>query len=195
MSPPRPHEVTFEDWSALDEDDMRELVDGVLVEGEMASFVHDMIVLWLGAALRAWLVPRHGYVAGSTVKLKVSNRRGRMPDLIAYFERAAIVLHGVQTNPPSIAIEVVSAEPSDERRDRVDKLAEYAAFGIRYYWLVSPAARLIEILELGADGRYVHAQALATGTAAIVGCEGLTLDLDELWREVDSLENPTPAES
>jgi Uma2 family endonuclease len=72
-------------------------------------------------------------------------------------------------------------------RDRVEKLKEYAQFGVRYYWLIDPRTRLFEILELGADGRYTIALSAFDGKVEAPGCEGLTLDLDELWAEVDEL--------
>ncbi|MBX3189846.1 MAG: Uma2 family endonuclease [Labilithrix sp.] len=184
--------MTFEEWSHLPEDEAGELVDGELVEAEMPSFVHEVVVIWLGAVLRAWAVARGGLVAGSGLKLRVSSRRGRMADLAVYFRRGRVQARGVVTVPPDIAVEIVSPDPQDQRRDRIDKLDEYAAFGVRYYWLVSPDLRTIEILELGADGRYVHAQNLSAGTSSAVGCEGLAIDLDDLWREVERAETEEP---
>jgi Uma2 family endonuclease len=181
--------MTLDEWAALGEDERGELVDGELVEEEMPSFVHEVVVAWLISVLRAWAAPRGAIVVGSGLKLKVSGRRGRMADVAVYFRRGKVQARGLVTVPPDVAVEIVSTDPKDQRRDRIEKLDEYAAFGIRYYWLVSPELRSIEILELGADGRYVHAMNLASGTSRAIGCDGLLVDLDDLWREVERAEH------
>ena len=90
---------------------------------------------------------------------------------------------------------MVSPRPRDVHRDRIEKLREYAAFGVRWYWLLDPATRMLEIYELGPDGRYVWAQAAAGGRVeAVSGCDGLVVDLDELWGELDRLGEEEPAE-
>jgi len=54
--------------------------------------------------------------------------------------------------------------------------------------------RSLEILELGADGRYVRALgAAAERVEAVPGCAGLALDLPALWSEVEDLEREEPA--
>jgi len=71
----------------------------------------------------------------------------------------------------------------------VEKLADYAAFGVSWYCLLDPQLRSLEILDLDAQGRYLHVLGASTGTLRqIPGCAGLTLDLDVLWAEIDSLE-------
>jgi Uma2 family endonuclease len=181
--------MTLEEWARLPEDEPGELVDGELVEEEMPSFVHEVIVAWLISCLHPWARLRGGFVAASGVKLRVSSRRGRMADVVAYFRRGKVEASGLVTVPPDIAIEIVSPSPRDQKRDRIEKLDEYAEFGVKYYWLVDPQLRAIEVLALGADGRYVHAQNVTGGVAEVVGCEGLTLDADDLWREVERVEN------
>lgn len=184
--------MSLEEWAALPEDEPGELVDGELVEEETPSFVHEVVVAWLIALLGAWTRTRGGIVAGSGVKLRVSARRGRMADLVVYFRRGKVEARGLVTVPPDIAVEIVSPEPKDQKRDRIAKLDEYAAFGVRFYWIVDPQLRAIEVLELGADGRYVHAQSLSEGIAQVAGCEGLAIDLDDLWRAVERAETEEP---
>jgi Uma2 family endonuclease len=90
---------------------------------------------------------------------------------------------GLVRIPPDLAVEVISDAPSDVRRDRVEKLAEYARFGVWWYWLVDPTIRTLEILELR-GGVYAHVGAGASGTVS--GLPGF-LDLDALWAKVDAL--------
>ncbi len=181
--------MTLEEWAAMPEGEPGELVDDVLVEEEMPSYLHEFVVIWLGSVLRAWAVARGAWVAGSGTKLAVARGRGRMPDLTVYLPGAPRPqLRGLIDVPPGIAVEVVTPTPRDERRDRVEKLREYAAFGVKWYWLVDPELRTFEILELGGDGRYAHAVAATEGVVENVpGCDGLCIDVSGLWAELDAL--------
>jgi Uma2 family endonuclease len=68
-----------------------------------------------------------------------------------------------------------------------DKKVEYAAFQGSYYWLVDPQARTLEVLELGADGRFSVALSAAEGVQVVPGCAGLELELGALWASIDAL--------
>ena len=182
--------MTLEAWARLPEDDPGELVDGRLVEEEMATIIHDALVATLIMVLRAWLGAGRGLVGGSNAKFSVAKARGRKPDLYVYLPGSKLpsAHASVVDLPPDIMVEVVSTARTDQRRDRIEKLAEYERFGVRYYWLVDPDLRSFEILELGADGRYVHAVTVGDGRIdAVPGCDGLAIDVDALWAEVERL--------
>ena len=177
-----PIALSIDAWLALDEDVEGELVDGHLEEEEVASWEHEIVVSWLIAMLRAWIVPRGGFVLGSETKIIIAPGRGRKPDVLAFF---GVRRPGPTAMPPDIVVEVITSTPRDRRRDRIDKKADYAAIGVGQYWLVDPVARTFEILSLGPDGHFLEVLGAAEGVHEVPGCEGLRLDLDALWTEVE----------
>jgi len=180
--------MSIEEWEQMDEDVPGEIVNGRLQEEEVPDFPHEIVVRWLIHALASWALSRGAVVIGSEAKFAVSGRSGRKPDVSVFLSRdRKLPRRGASLIPPDVAIEVVSRRARDRRRDRIEKLGEYAAFGVRWYWLVDPEARSLEVLQLGDGGRYIHALDAAEGVVAVPGCDGLTLDLDAIWREVDEL--------
>lgn len=183
--PPR---MSIEEWARMPEDDPGELVGGRLMEEEVADYAHDTIVSFVNALLRGWVVPRGGFIAGSEAKIAVGDDQGRKPDLSVYLPGGSVPpRHGPVRVPPDIVIEVVSSMPVDVRRDRIEKPRDYAAFGVRWYWIVDPALKTLEILELGSDRRYAYTVAATEGCIPIPGCDELTINLDELWAELERL--------
>ncbi len=181
--------MTLEEWAAQDEDEEGELVDGRLVEEEVPSFLHEAIVAWLIRTLSAWALPAGGWVFGSEAKFAVGPRRGRKPD-VSVFPAGSTAPYGRSSlgrTPPGIMVEVITARPRDARRDRVEKLRDYSLFGVGSYWLVDPRQRTLEVLLLASGGCYQIALAASEGAHAGPGCEGLVIDLDALWAEVDRL--------
>lgn len=182
-------ELSLAEWFALPEDERGELVDGRLVEEEVPNYVHEILVILLGSLLRGWFAPRGGFVGGSEAKLAVGPKQGRKPDLTVYLAGTPLPPpSGVIKQPPDIAIEIVSPTPRDGRRDRVEKVAEYATFGVRYYWIVDPQLRSLEILGRGPQGRYEHLLGATEGKIDIPGSDGFVLDLDAVWAEVERFE-------
>jgi Uma2 family endonuclease len=181
--------MTFDEWVAMDEDEPGELVDGRLEEEEVPDPIHEMIVTWLAHVLLTWL-GRKGIVLGSGVKYAIRPDRGRKPDLAVYLHPETRVppARGLVRVPPDIVVEIVSASPRDERRDRIEKMDEYAAFGVAWYWIIDPSLQSLEIFELAA-GRYARAAHSTEGRLdGVPGCAGLQLDLDEIWNAIARLD-------
>jgi Uma2 family endonuclease len=123
------------------------------------------------------------------VKLALRPRTGRKADLSVYLpDRIPPPRRGALEEPPDIVVEVVTPPPRDERRDRVEKVADYAAFGVRWYWIVDPALGSFEIFALESDGRYKNMAAATSGLIdPVPGCDGLCIDVEALWLELARL--------
>jgi Uma2 family endonuclease len=85
-------------------------------------------------------------------------------------------------------IEVVTPRPRDQRRDRLEKMDEYASFGVRWYWIVDLEARLLEIYERDARGVYARVRGASEGCVRdIPGLVELEVNLDAAWARIDAL--------
>jgi Uma2 family endonuclease len=173
--------VTWEEFIELPDDDLRELVDGVLLEQPVPSQAHERITALLIYYLQTWVLPRQaGCVLASHYKVKVTDARGVMPD-IQYLANETWKIageKGLTEGRPELVVEVVS--PSNRRHDRVRKLDWYAAIGVPEYWLVDPEERTIERLLLTGD-QYRIAQTATDGVFRPASFEGLEIPLDLLW--------------
>lgn len=180
--------MSLEEWSVLPRTEPGELVAGILREEELPDALHELAVSWLVFLFRSWL-KRDGFVFASELKIQLSDDTGRKPDLTVILpggHRPA--KHGPLTVAPDLVVEVVTPTPRDERRDRVEKMGEYEAKGIRWYWLLDPALGTLEIFELNAQHKYTRVVAASTGRLLEVpGCAGLVVDLDQLWAELERL--------
>lgn len=159
---------------------------------EVPDAIHELAVSWLIATFRSWL-GHEGFVLGSEVKLAISPTRGRKADVLVFFPgQNPPPRRGPLHDAPHIAVEVVAPTPRDERRDRVEKMADYSSFGVRAYWVLDPALGTLEIFILDNESRYVKALGATHGRIGDVpGCAGLSIDLDALWTELDRL-GPEP---
>jgi Uma2 family endonuclease len=174
---------TWDDFIALDEDDLRELIDGELVEVEVPTISHEGIVARLCYFLLGWVDKGNGgRVVASGYKVRISDRRGVMPDVQLFRrgnEPAPDQEQGLTRGRADLVVEIVS--PSSQRYDRVTKLRWYAQLAVPEYWLVDPHARTVERLVLR-DGSYVIAASLAEDEVLRPeSFDGLEIPLAKLW--------------
>ncbi|MBI5497817.1 MAG: Uma2 family endonuclease [Deltaproteobacteria bacterium] len=180
-------ELSESAWLSMPEDTSGEWARGRLEEEEVPDVLHELAISWLMAVLRTWLSGK-GFVIGSEAKLLVAAQTGRKADVVMFLPGSAPPpRRGPIRNPPDVLVEVVTSTPRDERRDRVEKMSEYAAFGVRWYWILDPALGSFEVFERDAAGRYARAAAATEGRLEVPGCKGLVVDLDALWGELARL--------
>ncbi len=173
---------TWNDFIELDEDDLRELLDGHLVEIETPTLTHERIIQKLTFSLEQWVRPRKaGQVLGSGYKIRINDRRGWMPD-VQFYRRENFPVGqelGLERGYPDLVIEVIL--PSSRSKDRVQKRHDYAAIGVPEYWLIDPEARILERQVLR-DGTYSIVEAIE-GNAIFrpESFEGFEIEPGRLW--------------
>jgi Uma2 family endonuclease len=139
---------TEDEYLALDTNRLVELSDGCLEVLPMPTFLHQFIVDYLHALLKAF-VNTHTRGAVLFAPLPVRLRPGtyREPDIM-YFRPERVVDVRTQPDGADLVMEVVSEGPESRKRDLEIKRNEYAAAGIPEYWIVDPEERQIIVLTL-----------------------------------------------
>lgn len=128
-----------------------EIVDGALVMAPPPSEPHNIVLMRLGALLE--MARPADLVVSANGHLETSASY-RSPDVQVYPRAAMPRSGGVPAAEVLLAVEVQS--PGSETTDRITKLHEYAAAGVRSYWRVEvePEPRLV-VYALR-DGAYVE---------------------------------------
>jgi len=170
------------DFVALDDDDRRELIDGELVEIEVPKRTQERVVMRLGAVLVAFVEKRGGEVLASGYKIRITERRGVMPDLQLYRtgnEPDVDQEDGLVRGRPDLVVEVIS--PNSRRYDRVVKLGYYASLEIPEYWIVDPETKTLERLTYSKKGYVIASTHEGATTFAPPSFPGVRLPLEKLW--------------
>lgn len=146
------------------------------------SIRHVLIVGFLNAVLSIYARRRGlGVVLGPEFAIRFGTPpRIRVPDLLfVAAARFAIITGHYVDGVPDLAVEVVS--PDSLARDWREKYYEYAAAGLREYWVIDPMAERMEAYTLNAQGGYV----LQPETDGVITTPtfGVTLRPAWLWQE------------
>lgn len=109
----------------------REYIDGVVVERNVGEWPHSLTQSNIIFCVRSEY-PNVFVVPEQRVRT-VPGRRSRVPDICIILENPQI---DVFEMPPFVVIEILSKR--DEMSNVLEKLEEYAAFGVPNIWLVDP---------------------------------------------------------
>ena len=90
----------------------------------------------------------------------------------------AAPVRGFFPEAPDLAVEVLS--PANTRREREEKLGDYAAIGIPEVWVISPEARTVEILYLE-NGCLRSAQVFREGLLRPRYFPAIEIDITHIW--------------
>ncbi|MFQ5855913.1 MAG: Uma2 family endonuclease [Anaerolineae bacterium] len=159
-----------------------EWVDGEIIMPSPPRFGHQDISDFLTAVLRIYTQAFElGQVISAPFQVKPgAGLPGREPDIL--FVAAPHELE--QDTPrleraPDVAIEIVS--PGTIGTDREEKYLEYAAVGVREYWLLNGLEYTAEFYRLNAAGVYDSVFAGGAGVYRSEVIDGFALEVGWLW--------------
>jgi len=178
--------LTYADYAALPDDGKRyELLDGELFVMPSPSGWHQVILANLVRALDLHVRSRHlGMILFAPLDVIFADTSVAQPDLV-YIDNERMPLlarRGVE-GAPTLLVEILS--PSTTRRDREVKFSLYARYGVPFYWIVDPEARVLEAYRLEGAAYVRTMRATGSEPCGPPPFEDLGLIVDELWRGID----------
>jgi Uma2 family endonuclease len=199
MAQPAAHRdrFTWRDYRTWPDDERWELVDGqAFAMTPSPGFRHQHVCGAIYAELRAFLKGKPCQALVSPLDVKLSERDVVQPDVLVVCDLGKIRETHIE-GAPDLVVEILS--PSSTSHDRARKLALYARYGVREYWIVTPYPHLVEVLVLRGAGYRVHRVFTRSDTLTSPTLRGLRLDLTEVFgfpippqERIDEVRGSTP---
>ena len=173
--------LTYQDYVNMEGDERYELLDGELILLPSPNTAHQTVSIALGSRMHSF-VKEHdlGQVFHAPFDVLFTDTDVVQPDILFVSnEREHIRTPANIQGAPDLIVEILS--PSSSRRDWRDKRELYAVHGVREYWIVDPANRIVWVMLLR-DGvleieeTYTEGDAITSSTL-----EGFSVGLDEIF--------------
>ncbi len=189
MAPlPQERRYTYADLLAWDDRTRYELYDGQPVALASPSNNHQLICMDLSRQIANYLVGKRCKVYPAPFDVRLFEESNDAPEDVSIVVQPDISVvcdssktdgHGCK-GAPDMVIEVTL--PSTARYDKLLKFNLYQRAGVREYWIVDPAARVVSVFTLE-NGKY-QAAAYGADSSVPVGVLGdCTIDLSTVFPE------------
>lgn len=187
MTEPPRRRATYQDVLDAPDDKIAEVVHGVLHLSSRPRFKHQTVASVLGAVLLTRFQLGGGGPGDWIIVDEPELHLGDdilVPDIAGWRSERLPMAEDVafQTLAPDWICEVLS--PSTQSFDRVDKMASYAAAGVKHAWLVHPIRRTLEVFRLYRRRWRAVATHHDNERIRAEPFEALQLDLSLLWRRL-----------
>ncbi len=131
-------------YEIIDESKKMEFINGEIIFHSPAKLRHTNSIKLLTTLLSTFVIKNNlGFVGGEKMLISLT-RNDYEPD-VCFFDKSksqSFKADQMQFPAPDIAVEVLS--PSTEKYDRETKFQDYAAHGIREYWIIDAEHEIIE---------------------------------------------------
>ena len=130
--PKKQGEYTLEDYYTLPDDRRVELIDGVIYDMSVPTFVHQHILGDIYNTIQNYINDRKGacipMMAPVDVRLDCDNRTMVQPDILILCDKSKICKWGIM-GAPDFCLEIISE--STGRKDYIKKLQKYTDAGVK----------------------------------------------------------------
>jgi len=163
-----------------------EFINGEIVVHSPATYQHTQIRHRLARLLSCYVDDKRLGVVLDEKALIELTRNDYEPDVsfFAFDKAAGLTSHQLHFPVPDLIVEVLS--DSTESHDRGIKFRDYAAHGVREYWLIEPDAEIVEQYE-NVEGRYQLLFKLNSGTLTSRVVEGFEIPVRALFDTEENL--------
>ncbi len=171
-------------YETVDEDAKAEFINGEVVYHSPVQLIHGSVRSRLNQLVDAYVFRcQLGKVGGPRLMISLT-RNDYEPD-VSYWRMEisqTFKPSQLQFPPPDWIAEVLSE--STEHRDRGVKFEDYAAHGVKEYWIVDPDHGIVEQYLLGSAGEYeLHIKA-DSGSLRCTAIAGLELPVAAIFDDV-----------
>lgn len=184
---PKLEYCTYSDYCGWKDDQRREIIDGVPYNMTGPSRQHAEISRELGFQFVSFFRgrPCQVYSAPFDVRLPRGNEADDeidtvvQPDLLVVCDEKKLDDRGCR-GAPDLIIEILS--PSTAARDCIQKRSLYERHGVREFWTVDPANRIVTVYLLGAGKAFGKPEVYSdTDKINVSIVAGLEIKLDEVF--------------
>ena len=169
---------TESEYLQIETNKLVEFNNGVLEILPMPTTLHQAISAFFWELFKNVLGAR-GWVAYAPLKLKVTEDIFREPDILFLLDKTDRRMGDDFWTGADLVVEIVS--PGGEKRDTVEKRADYATARIPEYWIVDPATEKILVLTL-TGGKYVeHGEFVQGQRATSVLLSGFEVEVSKVF--------------
>ena len=139
--------LTYRDYASKDDGFRYELINGELQMSTAPSFYHQRLSVKLLKLLDDFVSDNSlGWVVDAPTDVILDDNNTLQPDILFISnENLSIIKEDAVYGAPDLIVEIIS--PSSVYKDRHTKKYLYEKFGVKEYWIVDIANKLIEVFE------------------------------------------------
>ena len=173
--------LTYQDYLNMDGDERYELIDGELIMVASPNEAHQIALGALGTRMYVFSEDRElGKVFFAPFDVLLSDTDVVQPDILFVSnERAHIRTPANIRGAPDLVVEILS--PSSERRDWREKFELYSKHGVKEYWIVDPANRVVWLARLRGGALEIAGTYGIGDTVSSTVLAGFSVKVDDIF--------------